>query len=88
MNFENVGCTEPNKTITEPAKAILENIDAILKELATELCMIEDAIHGKELVDEGKNEPVNDCLLNTLNRQRNTAENLLKKVRHIREGLW
>ena len=72
----------------EPVKEILANIDAIHKELANELHMIEDAIYGKEPIVEGVNELVDDCLLGTLNRQRNTAEGLLKIAVHIREGLW
>ena len=72
----------------ETAKDILVNMDAIHKELANELRMIDDAIYGKEPIVEGTNELVDECLLGTLNRQRNTAENLLKKATHIREGLW
>ena len=88
MNFENLACTERSEIKIEPVKSILKNIDAINKELANELRMIEDAIYSKEPIVEDANEPVDDSLLNTLNRQRNTAENLLKKAVHIREGLW
>ncbi|MBQ6035757.1 MAG: hypothetical protein IJL43_00460 [Lachnospiraceae bacterium] len=72
---------------TEPAKAILENIDAILKELASELVRIDSAIYSPEPCEE-RSEPQDECMLATLNRQRNTAKALLKIAVHIREGLW
>ena len=71
----------------ESAKTILENMDAILKELASELVRIDSAIYSPEPCVE-RSEPQDECMLATLNRQRNTAEALLKIAVHIREGLW
>ena len=71
----------------ESAKTILENMDAILKELASELVRIDSAIYSPRPGDE-KKEPKDECMLGTLNRQRNMAEGLLKLAVHIREGLW
>lgn len=71
----------------ESAKTILENMDAILKELANELERIDSAIYSPRPFEE-KSEPKDECMLETLNRQRNTAEALLKLAVHIREGLW
>lgn len=75
------------KTIT-PAKAILEDMDAILKELGNELRQIEDAIYSPSNDGRDPNEPQDNSLLQTLGRQRNLAENLLKTAAHIRDGLW
>lgn len=71
----------------ESAKTILENMDAILKELENELTRIESAIYSPKPFDEAK-EPKDECMLGTLNRQRDMAEGLLKLAVHIREGLW
>lgn len=71
----------------EPAKVILENTDAILKALSGELARIEEAIFSPKPCKETK-EPADECLLGTLNRQRNVAEELLRTAVHIREGLW
>lgn len=88
MNFGNVACTERSEQKTESAKSILENMDAILDELGTELRKIDDAIYSPSNAGCDVNEPRDACLLDTLNRQRNLAESLLKIVVHIREGLW
>lgn len=79
---------EPTENKPETAKAILENMDAILKELANELRRIDDAIYSPKNVGENANEPQQECFLGTLDRQRNTAEDLLHLAVHIREGLW
>lgn len=71
----------------ESAKTIMENMDAILKELGNELVRIDSAIYSPRPFEE-KSEPKDECMLETLNRQRNTAEALLKLAVHIREGLW
>ena len=71
----------------ESAKIILENMDAILKELENELTRIDSAIYSPKPLDEAK-EPKDECMLGTLNRQRNMAEGLLKLAVHIKEGLW
>ena len=57
----------------ESAKTILENMDAILKELENELTRIESAIYSPKPFDEAK-EPKDECMLGTLNRQRDMAE--------------
>lgn len=72
----------------EPVKYILENTDAILQALRNELSNIEDAIFAPKVMDKDNSEPRNECLLGTLHRQRDTAEELLKIATHIREGLW
>ena len=93
MNFEN--CSIPtlngaevpvNKQ--ETAKMIFENMDAILDELSGQINSIEAAVYGKKLKNEDAREPADECILGTLNRQRNMAEQLLKTAVHIREGLW
>ena len=71
----------------ETAKGILENMDAILKELMGELVRIDEAIYLPKPFEE-KNEPRDECLLETLSRQRDTAQALLRLAIHIREGLW
>lgn len=73
---------------TEPAKEMLENMDVILTELGQELVRIDSAIYSPRVAEERKNDPVNECLLGTLNRQRATAQKLLDLAIHIREGLW
>ena len=93
MNFENLACTERSETkAVEPAKSILENMDAILKELGTELRRIDDDIYSPSNVNSNSvcdvNDQQDDCLLQTLGRQMNLAESLLKIAVHIREGLW
>ena len=88
MNFENLACTERSEPKTESAKSILENMDAILKELGNELRRIDDAIYAPSNAGCDVIEPQAECLLATINRQRNTAESLLKIAMHIREGLW
>jgi len=93
MNFENLARTERSETkAVEPAKPILENMDAILKELGTELRRIDDVIYSPSNVNSNSvcdvNDQQDDCLLQTLGRQRNLAESLLKIAVHIREGLW
>ena len=71
----------------EPAKKILENMDAILNELKNELERIDSAIYSPKPFEE-RTEPQDECVLETLNRHRNIAEELLKLAVHIREGLW
>lgn len=93
LNFENCAIPTSNGVeipVNEPretAKSILENMDAILKELSAELRRIENAIYAPKPIEDAKEAP-DECLLETLNRQRNTAEQLLKLAVHIREGLW
>lgn len=89
LNFENCSIPTTN-SVNEPretAKSILENMDAILKELSAELRRIDDAIYAPKPLEDAK-DAHDECMLETLNRQRNTAEQLLKLAVHIREGLW
>lgn len=85
LNMRAVPCVEVQKQ--EPAKMILENIDAILNELANELDRIDSAIYSPKPFED-RIEPKDESMLETLNRQRSTAEALLKLAVHIREGLW
>lgn len=91
MNYNNatIPTTEAVRVQTETvnAKAILENMDAILKELMGELERIDGAIYSPRPFEE-KNEPREECLLETLLRQREVAQSLLDLAIHIREGLW
>ena len=72
----------------ETAKSILEHTDAILNELKNQLSSIESAIYSPKPKNEDGREPMDECILGTLNRQRNKAEEILKTAIHIREGLW
>ena len=73
----------------ETAKSILENMDAILKELSNELRRIDSAIYSPQNYEDASDlNEKKESLLETLNRQRNDAEGLLKLAVHIREGLW
>lgn len=89
LNFDNAMCEmkcEPPRP--ENAKSILENMDAILNELRNQLNSIESAIFSPKPNKEDGREPMDECMLGTLNRQRNKAEEILKTAIHIREGLW
>lgn len=93
LNFEN--CSIPTSNGVEipvnkqeTAKMIFENMDAILDELSCHVNSIEAAVYGQKLKNEDAREPADECILGTLNRQRNKAEEILKTVIHIREGLW
>ena len=87
-NYGEMATCEPRDTKPETAKSILENMDAILKELGSELRRIDGAIYSPNNDGSDANEPRDECMLGTLNRQRNMAEYLLKLAVHIREGLW
>lgn len=90
MDFTNATC-EPVERIRdkETAKMILENMDAILNELDNQTKAVETAIFSPmPNATEPNREPLDECILGTLNRHRNRAEEILKRVIHIREGLW
>lgn len=78
----------PDSPKIEPVKVILEDIDSILKELGNELDRIDEAIYSPGLKENAVSDPMNECMLGALNRQRSVAKNLLKTAVHIREGLW
>lgn len=88
MNTINPPVCDANDVRLEPVKTILENMDAILKELGAELRRIDDAIYSPENDGCDVTEPRDECLLGTLNRQRDLAASLLRTAVHIREGLW
>ena len=67
---------------------ILENMDAILNEMENQLGLIDAAIYSPKPKNGEVKEPMDECMLATLNRQRNKAEAILKTAIHIREGLW
>ena len=93
LNFENCSIPTSNGVeipVNEPretAKSLLENMDAILKELSAELRRIEGAIYAPMPLEDAK-DASDECMLETLKRQRNMAGQLLKTAVHIREGLW
>lgn len=91
LNFENAVC-EGNGNIPvekrETAKMILENMDAILNEIENQLWLIDAGICNPKQKNGEVKEPVDGCMLDTLQRQRNKAEEILKIAIHIREGLW
>ena len=76
------------ETRPENAKSILENMDAILNELQSQLSAIESAIFSPKPSNKDGRDPMDECMLGTLNRQRSKAEEILKTAIHIREGLW
>lgn len=93
FNFENCAIPTSNGVEVpvnkqETAKMIFENMDAIFTELSCQINLIEAAVYGQKLKNEDAREPADECILGTLNRQRNMAEQLLKTAVHIREGLW
>ena len=87
MDKFNAVC-ENREPMPENAKSILENMDAILNELQSQLSSIESAIFSPKPSNKDGREPMDECMLGTLNRQRNKAEEILKTAIHIREGLW
>ncbi len=91
MMYVNETTCEPQERAipTENAKVLLENTDAILHELDDLTRAIESGIFSPLPcgVEENR-EPRDECMLGTLNRQRHKTEEILKRVIHIREGLW
>lgn len=91
MMYVNETTCEPQERAiqAESAKVLLENTDAILHELDDLTKTIESGIFSpRSCREEEKREPMDECMLATLNRQRHMAEEILKRVMHIREGLW
>ena len=88
FNTENATYEPVREIREETAKVILVDIDAILKELGAELRRIDDAIYSPKNREENTNEPMDECLLGQLARQRYVAQELLNLAIHIREGLW
>ena len=74
----------------ETLKDILSNMDAILTELSNQLNDIGNALYlGTSITDKPLEEVKQDfTILETVRRQRDFAEEQLKKVVLIREHLW
>jgi len=76
----------------ETAKDIILNLAAILTEIKNQVDSIESAIYGKILAEtnagDGMEESPFPPMLMLLRQQRDFAEDILKIVIHIREGLW
>lgn len=75
----------------ETAKELLDNMDGILREMEAQVAMISDAVYkgGKSVEKEPNNEPcATPPMIIIMQRQRDTAERLLKEIIKIREALW
>lgn len=84
-------CQRTAEIEKETVKSILINNGEILSEMNREIDMIADALYrGKSVNNEVKeNEPKEDPPLSIWMRgQRDTAEEILKKIVKIREALW
>ena len=88
LNMANCQINGPRET----AKMVLENTDATLKETGTILEMVFSSISGERrdvpptpIVDQGNGDT---SMMDTLRRQRETAERILKIATEIREVLW
>lgn len=68
-------------------KSVLENMDGIMNELMMVVGQIDEGIHGPEPQAKEEFQPDNS-MMETVERQRDTLERILKKVIRIREGLW
>ena len=88
LNTENCKINEPRETV----KMVLNNTDEILKETRMNLENVFESISG-ERGDVAKT-PCADqdngdiSMMDTLRRQRATAERILKIAIEIREALW
>lgn len=74
---------------TETAKQIIENMGCILTEIDNSVSMIESGIiaPGGGMALESR-EPREESMLDTMRRQRDHAESILKALCRIREALW
>ncbi|MBQ1296562.1 MAG: hypothetical protein IIY21_21130 [Clostridiales bacterium] len=76
---------EPRETAME----IITNLAAILDEIKHQVDSIDMAIYGNRVEDSTTNEkPPKPPMLVILEQQREIAEDILKSIVHIREGLW
>lgn len=79
---------EPRETV----KDIILNLAAILTEIKSQVDSIESALYGKRLAEtnagDGMEEVPFPPMLMLLRQQRDFAEDILKIIIHIREGLW
>lgn len=75
----------------ETVKELLGNMDGILREMENQVAMISDAVYkgGNPVEKEPNNEPcATPPMIIIMQRQRDTAERLLKEIIKIRESLW
>ena len=80
-----VESNEPRET----AKDTIVNLAAILTEIKNEVDLIDSAIYGNRSTETtAKEEPSMPPMLLMLKQQRDFAEDILKIIAHIREGLW
>lgn len=76
---------------TETARDILLILESILMEIKNQVDLIDSAIYGKGLEEAttiANKEPSMPPMLTLLSLQRDSAEDILKRIMHIREGLW
>ena len=81
-----ISCPETDRV--ETVKSILENNDAIQKELMNVIGSIDEAIYGTRTNANMEKEAPDISLLDTLKRQRNYNERILKAIVRIKEALW
>lgn len=76
----------------ETAKDIILNLASILTEIKNQVDSIESAIYGKKVAETNAGDGMEECpmppMLILLREQRDFAEEILKIIMHIREGLW
>ncbi|MBO7734004.1 MAG: hypothetical protein J6S67_15675 [Methanobrevibacter sp.] len=77
---------EPSETAIE----IMSNLSGILTEIKSQVDLIDSAIYGKRVEDAttAEEKPPTPPMLMILRQQRDFAEDILKSIVHIREGLW
>ncbi len=75
---------------TETAKQIIENMGCILFEINNTVDGLKTGIISPDSVQVQNNtrEPKEESLLDTMRRQRDLAEEILKSLCKIREALW
>ena len=84
-SMESVTSNEPR----EKALDIISNLSAILTEIKNQVDSIDSAIYGKKVEETtAKEAPSMPPILMILRQQRDFAEDILKSIVHIREGLW
>ena len=84
LNMANCQINEPRET----AKMVLENTDAILKETATILELVFSSLNGEQREVALSADNGDKTMMDTLRRQRATAECILEIANKIREVLW
>lgn len=82
-------CMVESNEPRETAKDIILNLEEILNEIKAQVDLIESAIYGNKLAEtNAKEESPIPPMLMMLRQQRDFAEDILKIIMHIREGLW